>query len=186
LGDPDDLPSAEDVKKKLAQKISDKLQGFIDEAFAAHEKTEAALNKKRQAMAAAHRQAREKLKLSQVQRHIKETKTRAGRLPSGLKALWFRLTGKYATIKKKNEAEAKRCKLRDQEDMQNLIDRQQTLRRKLQHEMRLHRHQHGIKVKKLGRDVSRYLKMKKDEQGHEIERERTDRTGPQRRRRRDV
>ena len=186
LGDPDDLLSASETKTKLAKNFSDKLQKFIDDSFAAHEKAEAALDKKRQAMAAQHRQARANLKSSQVQRHIKETKARAARLPSGLKALWFRLTGKYATLKKRNEAEAKRCKLRDQEEMQNLIDRQQFERRKLQHEIRLHRHQHGIRIKKLNRDVSRYLKLQKGEQGRELERQRIKRTRPQRRRRRDV
>jgi len=43
---------------------------------------------------------------------------RSALLPTGLKALWLRVTGKYRAIKKQNENEAKRCKLRDQTEQQ--------------------------------------------------------------------
>jgi len=51
------------------------------------------------------------------------------------------------------------CKSRDQSERQKLIDQQLRQRRQLQHEIRLMRHQHGIQIKKLNRDMSEYLKL---------------------------
>lgn len=111
-----------------------------------------------------HREARGQLKQSQAERNDAETKTRSRRLPTGLKALWFRVTGKYRQIKKRNEAEALRCKLRDQSEVQKLVERQLNERRSLQHEIRLLRHHHGIRIKKLGRDINVFLKLSPAEQ----------------------
>jgi len=89
-------------------------------------------------------------------------------LPTGLKALWFRVTGKYRAIKKQNESEASQCKLRDQAERQKLIDQQLRERRKLQHDFRLLRHQHGVQIKKLNRDMEEYLKISPENQANAL------------------
>ncbi len=158
LGDPEPLPSIADIEKRLAEKFTDKLQLFVDETVATHKKAELALDKNRQSVASHHRQGRAHLKQTQESRRQQETSARSARLPTGLKALWFRVTGKYRAIKKENETEAQILKLRDQAEMQKLIAGQLKERRHLQHEFRLLRHHHGIQIKKLNRDMSKYLK----------------------------
>lgn len=159
LGSPDELPSVETIQQQLAERFTDKLQQFVAEANSSHEKTEQRLRQKRQALVKRHRQERAHLNQVQETRRQQETLTRSSRLPTGLMALWFRVTGKYRVIKKKNETEAKQCKLRDQAERQNVIDQQLLENRELQHEFRLLRHQHGIQIKILNRDVNEYLKL---------------------------
>lgn len=124
LGKFENLPSVEKTKKKIATQFSDKLQHFADDAFATHEKAEQGINERRQSLAENHRHQRAQLKQSHASRWIQETKARSSLLPTGLKALWFRVTGKYKQIKKLNEAEMLQCKSRDQSEQQTLIDRQ--------------------------------------------------------------
>ncbi len=166
LGSPDDLPSVEDIHQQLAENFTDKLQHFVNEATSSHEKAESRLKKKRQTLASRQRKEREHLKRKQASRRQQETHARSSRLPTGLKALWFRVTGKYRAIKKQNEDEAKRCNMRDQSNRQKLIDQQLRERRQLQHEFRLLRHQYGIQFKKLNRDMGEYLKLSADNQGN--------------------
>lgn len=163
LGSPNDLPSVEDIHQQLAEKFADKLQQFVAEQTSLHEKTESHLKKIRQSLTSRHRQEREHLKRKLASRRQQETQARSSQLPTGLKALWFRVTGKYRIIKKQNEIEAKQCKLRDQAERQKRIDQQLRECRHLQHEFRLMRHQHGIQIKKLNRDMGEYLKLSPDD-----------------------
>ncbi len=164
LGKPDELPSVSETKRQLAKNFTEKLKRFSEDEISKHNKTSKALETKRQSLVAAHRQARAQLKQSQSTRYKLETKARSARLPIGLKALWFRVTGKYHKIKKQNEAEALDCKLRDRTERQDLIDNQLSERRQLQHEIRLLRHWHSIQIKKLNRDMGAYLKLLPDDQ----------------------
>lgn len=66
------------------------------------------------------------------------------------------------TIKKLNEADTQQCKSRDQSECQKLIDQQLRERREIQHDIRLLRHQHGIRIKKLNSDIGTYLKLSPD------------------------
>ena len=184
LGDPESLPSVKDVQKRLAEKFTDKLQTFVDETTAAHEKAELALNTKRKSLADVHRQQRVKLKRSHAKRWIQETTVRSAKLPTGLKALWFRVTGKYREIKRHNEAEAIACKSRDQVELQKLIEKQLAERRRLQHEYRMLRHHHTIRIKKLNRDMGEYLKLSPNQQDKAMRGEKDRNAGRLRRRQR--
>ena len=163
LGDPEALPSIVDTEKRLADKFTDKLLQFVDETISSQDKTDRLLKQKRQILAGRHQQERAQLRQIQKNGQQQETLVRSSRLPTGLKALWFRVTGKYRAIKKENEANAKQCKSRDQAERQKLIDQQLRERRYLQHEIRLMRHQHGIQIKKLNRDMGEYLKLSPDD-----------------------
>ncbi len=168
LGSPDELPSVEKTKLQLAAKFTDKLQQFVGEVTSSHGKAEARLKQTRQALANRHRQERAQLKEKQKARRQQETQTRSSRLPTGLKALWFRVTGKYRAIKKQNEIEATNCNLRDRAERQELIDKQLRERRHLQYEFRLLRHHYGIQIKKLNRDMGEYLKLSSIEQSNTL------------------
>jgi len=87
-----------------------------------------------------------------------ETKSRAARLPTGIKALWFRLTGQYRAIRRQNEAEAYEAQTRDRNEQQALIDSQQAGRQLLQHEVRSMRFRHVLGIRKLNRDMAEFLK----------------------------
>jgi len=184
LGNLENLPSVEETKRKFAVQFTDKLQHFVDDTFATHEKTEQGINEKRQALAENHRHQRTRLKQSHATRWIQEAKTRSSLLPTGLKALWFRVTGRYRKIKKLNEAETLRCKSRDQSERQKLIDQQIRERRKIQHDIRLLRHQQGIKIKKLNRDIGTYLKLSPASQVDALNRAASENSGRRRRKQR--
>ncbi len=159
LGSPDELPAVETVQRQLAERFTDKLEQFVAEATSSHDKAELRLKQKRQVLVSRHRQNRVQLNRKQASRRQQETHAGSSRLPTGLKALWFRVTGKYRTIKKQNETEAKQCKLRDKAERQKLIDQQLRERKDLQHEFRLLRHHYGIQIKNLNWDMSKFLKL---------------------------
>ncbi len=159
LGKSDALLSVTKTKERLTGKFTDKLKLFSDDELAKQEKASSVHEAKRKSLVAVHQQVREQLKQSQSTRHEQETKTRSTRLPTGLKALWFRVTGKYKKIKKQNESETLVCKLRDRSEQQKQIDVQLLERRQLQREIRLLRHHHQVRVKKLNREISNYLKL---------------------------
>ncbi len=75
-------------------------------------------------------------------------------IPTGIKALWFRLTGQYKTIKKQNESEAMIAKIRDRGELQTLIGRQQSERKRLQHEVRSMRYRHVLGTNKSRHGIS--------------------------------
>ena len=181
LGDFEKLPSIEDTKKQITEKFTSKLKQFTDDTFLVHEKTEQIIIKKRQSFAEHHRHQRAQLKQAHATRWIQEAKARSALLPTGLKALWFRVTGKYRQIKSLNEAETLQCKSRDQSERQTLIDRQLRERRKIQHDIRLLRHQHGIRIKKLNRDIGSYLKLSPDSQIDTLNRGTNENAGRRRR-----
>ena len=182
LGNLENLPSVEKIKRKFAAQFTDKLRHFADDAFATHEKAEQGINARRQSLAENHRHQRAQLKQSHATQWIQEAKARSALLPTGLKALWFRVTGKYKQIKKLNEAETLQCKSRDQSERQKLIDQQLRERRQVQHDIRLLRHQHGIRIKKLNRDIGSYLKLSPDSQVDALNRTMLDNTNLRKRR----
>ncbi len=159
LGDPEKLLSVDDTKLRLSEKFTDKLQHFIDVSIAEHKKAAAALNNKRKALTNHHRGERSQLKQLQFKQRVIEVKARSARLPTGLKALWFRVTGKYSQIKKRNESETMQCKLRDQSEMQKLIDRQLGERQHIQREVRQIHHQHTNETKRLNSEINEYFHL---------------------------
>ena len=95
-------------------------------------------------LVAEHRSARNGLKESHEKRWIAETKTRSDRLPKGLKAAWFKLSGQYSAIVKSSEIIAQNCSARDQAEFQKLIKTQLTERRELENEFHALRHEFSV------------------------------------------
>ena len=157
LGDTDTLPSVDETKTRIAERMSDKLRGFIAETERQFERRENRLNERRLKLVGRHRQERERLRLDQASRKIEETGTRAARLPTGLKALWFRITGKYRKIATENEIETARCETRDRTERQQLIESQIRERRALQYEIMQLQNHREVAVKATNRDMGRFL-----------------------------
>jgi len=159
LGDCSSLPSVDDIKAMLAERFTDKLKDYTNEIAQNHAMNAAHLNQRKQAMTTLHRIERQSFQEMQNTRRIAETRARAARLPTGLKALWFRITGRYKQIKQEVEAEAQATQHHDRTERQALIDRQLSDRQRLQLEARSLRFRHTLRTKKLYRDMAEFLEF---------------------------
>ena len=131
LGTPDDLQSVEETKARIETLLTDKFRQFAEQQKAKHKEALRALEAKRNVLVMDQRKERSELKLRHQKRCEIEAKARSERLPKGFKAIWSFLTGKYQEIKGQNEAETQACKKRDRQEVQDLIERQISQRRKL-------------------------------------------------------
>lgn len=172
LGKSDALPSVADTQKMIAERFTDKLRDFSASTETQHDRRNDILNQRRQKLVSAHRLARENLRAAQAERLVKETKGRALKLPTGLKALWFRVTGKYRKVRLANENEACEGEVRNRQERQVMIEKQLRERRTLQHEFLQLRHHHEIAMKKLSRDMGAYLELSGQDQSEALQRQR--------------
>ena len=179
LGNSNDLPSVDDTKAELAENFTEKLKEYSGEIAQKRANETAVVNERKKTQTFLHRHVREQQKQDHEERWIVETKERSNRLPTGIKALWFRLTGQYKAIKGQNETEAGRAKSRDRSELQILINQQQDERQRLQHEVRSMRHRHVLAIKKLNRDMAAFLQLGADHQDDAL---RQNEHGQQRRR----
>jgi hypothetical protein len=170
----------EEVKRELSGKFTEKLKQLSDEEIARHDHAAKPFNQKRHILIETQRAERASLQEAHAARRTQENIVRSRRFPKGLKAVWFKITGKYQKIQKMNEMDAIRCDERDRMECQSLIDRQLAERRTLQHEIRQMRHHHIIRMKVLDRNLRRYVNMTPAEQNAEILRQET---RPERRKR---
>ena len=135
LGSPEDLPSVATAKQELQKELDTWFKALKEKEAAHREAEQKALQARRTRLVARQRKERAGLKDQHAERRARENRVRAARLPTGLKALWFRLSGAYTKIKHRNEAEAHACDLRDRKEMQRLMDRQLHERRHMQREV---------------------------------------------------
>ena len=159
LGSSDELPSVVDTKTKLTENFTNKQKEYSSEIARQQADETAVMNERKKALTFLHRHVREQQNATHEKRLIAETRERSQRLPTGIKALWFRLTGQYKSIKKQNETEAHAARTRDRSELQTLIDRQQADRQQLQHEVRSMRFRHVLGIKKLNRDIATLLQL---------------------------
>lgn len=132
LGDPEGMPSVDTVKKRIAEKIAERVTGFADEAASEFEVVRSNLQQKRKALVQRQREERLSLAVLQAARWAAESRTRSERFRRGLKGLWDRVTGRHAAMRKQNELEVAHAETRDEREKQALVDRQLKERRDLQ------------------------------------------------------
>ncbi len=96
-----------------------------------------ALGVERVAMVVHHRNVRALLHQKQQKRHIAEIKTRSAKLPRGLKAVWFKLSGQYDALITANKQEIATSEARDRSEQQSLIEIQLSERRVLQKQIQI-------------------------------------------------
>lgn len=160
LGDPKELPSIEDARAKIGSVISDKLKGHLVQANDDKKRHSAAFAYKRKQLVERQRAERQNLVQIHKRRWEHENQARAKRISSGLKGVWHWLTGKYAKIKRKNEAEALKASRRDRKEKDQLIFRHIQERQALHLRNRKEQHQHDLEIKDLRQDLYKYRKMK--------------------------
>lgn len=141
FGRGDDLPSVDEVRRKRAASQPTETEHARIEANTLFQFRQDELELKRTAMVARHRDARDALKTKHEKRRISETKARSGKLPKGLKAAWFKLSGQYSEIIIANETEVQNSNALARKEFQSLIESQLHERQKLENEFRALRHE---------------------------------------------
>lgn len=154
LWDAEQLPTVHDMQKKMASAVAEKLKAFVDAQNHKLKTVEQAFETERRALVKEQRSARQALSHKQADRRKAETVIRASRLPRGLKALWFRVTGAYGKIKRENEAEAANCKQRDQVELATIVENQLGERRELRLQNRTIRKQYSNQLKHLFDEIA--------------------------------
>lgn len=164
IGKPDDLRSVAQTKKHIAETIAPRLDGFIKDAKKLAKDALTPLTDQLKAMSDAHAQERKQMNEGQKARWDQETKKRAGRLRSGVRGLWDRMTGEYAKTVKRNEVEAWQGLRRDRHQRQAMLEAQHKERRKLQGQFRQTRQRHAKQVQELHKQAANYRLMRDDNQ----------------------
>ncbi len=159
LGDPGSLPSIEKVKAYVAKRMTDRLQTYIQQTQDQLKKKLQPFIQKKRALQKQHHHDRQKLKAKHEERWKKESLQRSQRLPKGLKGIWHRITGKYQKIRNQNERETERCRIRDRDEKQRLIERQLKERQTLQRQVQPMIQEHKLQVLQLKQDVAGYIEM---------------------------
>ncbi|SES21583.1 hypothetical protein SAMN04490244_107152 [Tranquillimonas rosea] len=159
IANPDALPSVDQIKDRLAGRMTTALLKFIKEVDADARKRSASLEFRRSELSGRHREERAQLNQHQQKRWVAETNERAARLPKGMKGIWHRITGRYAEIRQLNESETWQAHLRDQTEKDALILEQVEERRALQLEIKAQRDHQQAELMQLRADVARYQDM---------------------------
>ena len=126
FGSPDDLPNVEEAQALLLPGTRESSQNGSEAGAQAK-----ALADRLAELVARQRQERATLASEQELRRIANIKTRSESKPTGLKAIWSRLTGQNARIWEERERDAQVCAARDSDEAQALIERHLTERRAL-------------------------------------------------------
>lgn len=152
LGEPDGLPSVNEVKIASAQAMGAAMTRHIAEATLQHRRAMEPLEQRRAAMVQAHRDERRKQEDGQKVRWQAETLARSQRLNKGLRGLWDRLSGHHTRTQRRNIAEAHAALARDRSQRQDLIEAQLAERRGLQVEIKAVRTRHAELLSELRTD----------------------------------
>lgn len=168
--DPDGLPSVDQVKSRIGQRMAGALGKFVEEIEADTRKHAVSLEFRRTELVGRQREERKRLETAQAARLMAETQARSSRLPKGIKGLWHRVTGQYAEIKRQNEREAWQAHLRDQAERDALILEQRDERRVLQLEIDERRQREREEQLQLRADIARYEAMQRLDTTHDPER----------------
>lgn len=133
FGNCDDLPCVDDALRQFGEG-----ENHTPDQEAKNRQLRYALEhleQKQLALVTAHREARLELEQRQQTRRVIEIKSRNEKIPAGLRAAWFKLSGRYQGILKEIEADATRAQRRDRDEYQVLVESQLIERRALQGDM---------------------------------------------------
>ena len=159
LGDPTTLPSADQTKDMIAQRMTGLVKRYISDVETALEAQTSAITFKKTQMRLGHRAARQQQKEQQALRETEEARRRAGRFRKGFAGLWDWVSGKSRKIKKQNETEAAEARKRDERERDTLIAKQLQERRVLQTDLKKLQHSRSEEIARLREDVAHYMRL---------------------------
>ncbi len=149
LGDASKLPSVDETRAKIDQKLVKRVKGVIGEIRQDYHRRLAPLLAQRTTMKEHHSAERQVLAQKQAQRWLQETRQRQDRMSTGIRGIWDRLTGKHANTIRKNEIEAYEAYTRDREQKERLVQAQLQERQNLQRGIRHLRTQQESKIQRI-------------------------------------
>jgi len=131
LGPAEKLRSVEQARQQVAQRLDAAASEIQTAAQKRKEKELTSYTARRDELVAKQRMQRGQLAEKQLQCATLERKERQARMPTGLRALWARITGAYRALQKEIEREATACDRRDRLELSELIKTQLAERREL-------------------------------------------------------
>ena len=159
LGPADALPSTQEVKARIARQMTEKLETYIQQAKGQFKEALGPFIQSKRTLVQQQQAQRNQLKQKQEDRWQKESIQRSQRLPRGFKGIWYRITGKHKAIRIQNEAEMKRCLIRDRDEKQRLIERQLKERQRLQDQVKPILQERQQQILTFKQDVARYMEL---------------------------
>lgn len=159
LGDAKYLPTTEEVKREISQKMTQKVNDYIAETKNKLEKDREPLKRAITTLKERHQYERQELRAQHHERWTQEENKRSERLPHGFMGLWHRITGKYQKIRRLNELETVRCERRDRNETQAMIEKQLEERGRLQVHVQSKREKHYKAMQELRQDIATYRDM---------------------------
>lgn len=151
------LKPVETVRADVSGRMTNAIKRHIADARAKFQERSKYLDQAKRSMGASHRADRATLKDRQRDQWNDATRERASRLPRGMKALWWRLTGQYREVRAHNEGEAKEQREAQRAERERMIARQLEERRALKIQEKSLRTEQADRLKELRRDVGRFL-----------------------------
>lgn len=157
LGKPETLPTVEQAKAYIADRMGENLQRYIAESKQRAKDIRQPLVQEIRALVAVQRKERSALIERQEKRWIQETKTRTARLPKDVKWLWHKASGKYQKIRAQNEAETKACLERDRKELHTLVRSHLLERQELQKTVKAYKEEHKHETLRIRQEVATYV-----------------------------
>lgn len=153
LGDPQELPSVEDTRRKIARDLTPVVRSYLEEAKTQVRREMRPLDAARRRLVERHRTARAALTVRQLERSKIEAQERAARLRRGILGLWDRLTGRHTQTLERNAQEAEAAKRRDHAERKQVMESQLSERQRLQMKIRAMREKHRELENAIHREV---------------------------------
>ncbi len=172
LGSPETFRTVSETKQDIAASVTQALKNRLSEARNTFNQRFSGLMAAKVKMTDAHRAERKRLRDVQKERAMAEAKARADMLPRGLNALWQRVTGRYRQLRETNEADARRCAMRDRREDEELIIRQLAQRRALQSRVKALRQHQAKTLLNLRGHLQGYSRIAASGAGHTRKRRR--------------
>jgi hypothetical protein len=158
LGSPDALPSVDEARGLIRERVTEQLLGYVATFEERSRKAIDPVVAERRAMVLAQRAERRMLVFRQRERWKAESRARSDRLHKGLKGLWQRLSGEVRTIERQNYQEAIAALTRDREQRERLALDQRRDRQPIQQRLKDLR---GIRARDrrlMAREIARHLR----------------------------
>lgn len=171
LGDGETFADVVATQALIGKKMTPAIRAHLDTARETFRDRSKTLGEYKAEMTQLHRDERLKLSLRQASEWEEETRARTARLPTGLRGLWHRITGRYQEVRRQNEEEAGLTQQRHADERQGLIDRQLDQRAVLQREFKTLRRAQADRLLDLRKDIGRYLRLSRGDDGRAAARE---------------
>jgi len=167
LGEPERYPDVATVRRGIANRMTNALQGFAREIRADLARKEAAVALRKDWTVQKHRAERKQLRDRQAQRWRAEDAARRAKMPKGLKAVWSWLKGEYRKLRRENERETRECMERDAREKDALLEQHRQEFRGIREELKQARESHSRAMLQLNEDLARYMEMRGDMSGRD-------------------